>query len=122
MSLTRESTACRVLERLETWPAVHVGDAACGTGTGVGVNDRQVLHLHADHEADLCLSRSVIERMGPTLMTAEQVILHPGRGWVGVRLETDGDIDLLVALFSVAVKAHLASETRPELIGCSASA
>ncbi|WP_370018003.1 luciferase family protein [Planotetraspora sp. GP83] len=119
--IARQSVASRVLTQLEAWPGCHAGHAACGSGLGVTVGARQILHLHTDREAELCLTRPVIERMRHTLETSEQVALEPHRDWIGVRLETENDADLLVALFSLAIKAHQGPEPGPGLTDCLAS-
>jgi hypothetical protein len=122
MSLTRASIAHRVLNRLEAWPGIQIAGAACGRGVGVSVHARELLHLHTDHEAELFLGESTIKRMHDTLSGTEQVSVRPGNGWIRLRLRYEGDTDLLLALVSVAIKAHDPGQDRDDdLTGCSAS-
>jgi hypothetical protein len=116
--IARQSMASRVLKQLETWPECRTGTAACGSGAGVSVGARQILHLHTGNEAELWLTVPLIERMRPALETAQQVALEPHRDWIGIRLDTEDDADLLVALFSLAIKTHHGPEPKPEMSEC----
>jgi hypothetical protein len=110
MGLSTASVAALVLDRLDRWPEVHVAHATCGSGVGVAVRRHELLRLHDDREAELCLTGAVIERMGATLSANPQVRLPAQGDWVSVQLDTWWDADLLLTLLSVAIKAHLAPE------------
>jgi hypothetical protein len=119
--IARQSMASRVLKQLEAWPGCHAGHAECGSGAGITVGARQILHLHTGDEAELWLTVSFIERMRPALETSPQVALEPHRDWIGIRLETEDDADLLVSLFSLAIKAHAGPDVQPATSRCLAS-
>ncbi|GII33726.1 luciferase domain-containing protein [Planotetraspora mira] len=116
--IARQSMASRVLKQLETWPECRTGTAVCGSGAGVSVGARQILHLHTGNEAELWLTVPLIERMRPALESAQQVALEPHRDWIGIRLDTEDDADLLVALFSLAIRSHDGAEPEPEMSEC----
>ncbi|WP_067468800.1 luciferase domain-containing protein [Actinomadura macra] len=67
------------------------------------------MHLHTGDEAELCLTRPVVERLGGALTDSGRVLIRPGGDWICVRLDTDSDMAMVVSLASVAIKAH----TRP---------
>ncbi|SEG89118.1 hypothetical protein SAMN04489712_12324 [Thermomonospora echinospora] len=104
------SFADRLVKRLNTWPAVSIGRADCGIGFGLGVGPRQILHLHSADlhsadEAELLLTRPVIERLGAALARSGRVAVRPGGDWVRIGLSTDSDVTLVLSLASVAIKA-----------------
>ena len=111
-----DSQACRALTRLAEWPAIHIVDAGCGTGVGVGLapDARQILHVHSDRQAELCLTRTTIARLRPALTESGALEEAAAEGdWAGFQLDTDRDVDLLLSLLSVALKAHSADRDRP---------
>ena len=83
--------------------------ADCGTGVALAAHGVQVIHLHTGTEAELRLTRPVVDRMGATLAESGQVAILPDGEWVSVRLDTDSDVSLVVSLASVAIKAAAAS-------------
>lgn len=99
------SFADRLVNRLSTWPAVSVAPADCGIGLGLRVGPRQVLHLHSADEAELLLTRPVVERLGDALVKSGRVAVQPAGDWVRVALNTDSDVALALSLASVAIKA-----------------
>lgn len=107
------SNADRVVAKLTSWPAVSVVRADCGHGVGVRVDQRQVLHLHNGDEAELRLTRPVIERLGDTLLDSGRVAVQPGGDWVRIPLTTESDVALVVSLTSVAIKAAAAEPVSP---------
>jgi hypothetical protein len=104
---TSGALAGRLIRQLDAWPGVRVGEADCGLGTGFAITHRaglQILHLHGD-EAELRLTRPVIARLGDPLRESGRVTVLPGGDWVRVRLDTEYDVDLVMSLVSVAIKA-----------------
>lgn len=109
---TREQTsgslAGRLTRQLDAWPAVRAGRAECGLGTGFSAahrSGRQVVHLHGGDEAELRLTRPVIDRLAAALRESGRVSVSPGGDWVRVRLDTESDVRLVMSLASVAIKA-----------------
>lgn len=116
------SQADRVLALLQDWPAIQAVAPYCQIGIGVAVGSSQILHLHTDHIAEICLTRRTICRMYSALVRADQIMLGLNEDWVGVRLDTDRDVDLLIALLSVAIKTHTDPAAPPAATPCSAFA
>ncbi|MBO3750707.1 DUF5519 family protein [Streptosporangiaceae bacterium NEAU-GS5] len=110
-----DSQARRALTRLAEWPAIQIVAAGCGSGVGVGLaaDPRQILHLHSDREAELCLTRTAIDRLHDALAETGAVGEAADGDWATVLLDNDRDIDLLLSLLSVALKAHAADGDRP---------
>ncbi|WP_433324045.1 luciferase family protein [Spirillospora sp. CA-294931] len=99
------SNAGRIADRISAWPGVTRARADCGVGVALVSGGRQIMHLHGDDEAELRLTRAVVDRLGCTLAECERVEIRPGGEWITVRLDTDSDVALVVSLASVAIKA-----------------
>src|SRR5512139_4029408 len=102
----------RVISRLDAWPTLRTGRARCGVGVGVSTGSHEIMHLHSADEADLRLTRPVIERMKDAFEESGQVHADPDGDWVSVRLESDHDVDLLLSLVSVAIQVSAATSQR----------
>ncbi|TDD96098.1 luciferase family protein [Actinomadura rubrisoli] len=101
------SNAGRIVARLRTWPGVSVVRADCGVGVALCAGGRQIMHLHGGDEAELCLTRPVVDRLGGALADSGRALVRPGGDWVAVRLDTDSDLAMVMSLASVAIKAAL---------------
>ncbi|MFF3847219.1 luciferase family protein [Streptomyces sp. NPDC002328] len=99
--------AQRALERLEVWPDLSRGRASCGAGRALRSVHSEILHFHSDHDVDLHLTVPAIQRIHRDLRASTAVRVVPGSRWVTVHLDCDTDVDLLMSLVSVALKAHL---------------
>jgi hypothetical protein len=94
-------------------------DAGCGSGVGVGLapDARQILHVHSDRQAELCLTRTAIDRLRPALAESGTVggtVDQASDGdWASFQLDTEHDVELLLTLLSVALKAHSSDTGRP---------
>ncbi|MGW0708167.1 luciferase domain-containing protein [Streptomyces sp. NPDC002643] len=100
--------AQRALRQLETWSDLSVGPASCGTGRALRSRHDEIVHFHLDHDVDLHLTPGLIQRMAADLGESSAVRLVPGSRWVTVHLDCEADVDLLLSLVSVALKAHQA--------------
>jgi hypothetical protein len=106
MGVTREgSYTDRVISQVTAWPSVSAGRAACGMGVGLSVNTHQIVHLHPQGGAHVRLTRAVIARMEDALVQSGRVEMAASTDWVSMRLDSDGDVALLLSLVSVAIKA-----------------
>jgi Family of unknown function (DUF5519) len=74
-------------------------------GRGFSFRGEQVLHLHTGGEADLRLSRAVVERFEKVLYESGQVVVRPDDDWVTVHLDTDTAGSMLLSLLSLAIHA-----------------
>ncbi len=93
------------MARLRGWPGMSVVRADCGVGVALSAGGSQIIHLHGGDEAELCLTRPVVDRLGGALRESGRVSIRPGGDWVAVRLDTDSDVAMAVSLASVAIKA-----------------
>lgn len=105
--------AQRALRQLETWPDLTAGPASCGTGRALRFRQDEIAHFHLDHDVDLHLTPSLIQRMAADLSESSAVRLVPGSRWVTVHLDCETDVDLLLSLVSVALKAHQGQPVHP---------
>ncbi|MFI9173682.1 luciferase domain-containing protein [Streptomyces lincolnensis] len=100
------TTAVRALTRLVDWPDLVEARPSCGTGRALRADGAEIAHFHSDRMADVHLSAAAIHRLRGDLKGSTAIRLVPASGWVTVRLECESDIDLLMTLVSVALKAH----------------
>lgn len=109
--------ADRVVGELSGWPALRLCRADCGFGQAFASGGDQIVHLHGPDQAELYLSRPIVQRMGRPLRERASVRTRPGSGWVGIWLGGDADVSLLASLVSVAIKANLSerdtAQSRP---------
>lgn len=110
----------RAMEQLEVWPDLRTGQASCGAGRALRSVHSEILHFHSDRDVDLHLTVPAIQRIRDDLRESTAVRLVPGSRWVTVHLDCDADVDLLMSLVSVALKAHLAAapEDGPSRASC----
>ncbi|WP_157247361.1 luciferase family protein [Nonomuraea typhae] len=116
------SQAARVLTLLREWPDLQTTLPSCRAGVGVAVGNNEILHLHAGDDAELCLTRPTIYRLYPALAGTNCVILGRSEDWIGIRLGTALDTDLLLSLLSVAIKTCVCGECDQTITPCSAAA
>lgn len=114
----------RLATRLTDWPAVRRSRSGRGAATTFTVTPRaghtiHLLHLHGHHEAELCLTWPVIERLGDTLRRSGPVRVQPGDDWIRLRLDGESDISLALTLISLAIHAAADAATRTGLPPCS---
>ncbi|CAM5609216.1 MULTISPECIES: luciferase family protein [Streptomyces] len=98
--------AQRAMERLEVWPDLSAGPAGCGAGRALRSAHSEIVHFHSDRDVDLHLTLPAIQRFGRNLWESTAVRLVPGSRWVTLHLGCEADVDLLMSLVSVALKAH----------------
>lgn len=98
--------AQRAMEQLEVWPDLSSGPASCGAGRALSSAHSEIAHFHSHRDVDLHLTLPAIQRIHGDLKESTAVRLVPGSRWVTVHLDCDADVDLLMSLVSVALKAH----------------
>ncbi|WP_162890469.1 luciferase family protein [Streptomyces olivoreticuli] len=99
------TAAHRAMDRLETWPDLARGTPSCRIGDALRTAESEVVHFHSGREADLHLTRAVLGDLLPVLRQSSAIRPFPGAAWVTVLLECDADVDLLISLVSLALKA-----------------
>ncbi|MFD0313138.1 luciferase domain-containing protein [Streptomyces flavalbus] len=105
--------AQRALERLQAWPDLTAGPASCGTGRAISSPRSEIAHFHSDHDVDLHLTSRAIRRFSHDLRESTAIRLVPGSRWVTVHLDCETDVDLLMSLVSMALKAHQSPVPEP---------
>lgn len=103
----------RAVEQLRGWPALTLCRTGSGTGSGLALSTRQIVHLHSENEAEIHLTAPVIHRMRETLLGSGPVTVDPDEDWVRIRLDSDADVQLLLSLVSVAIKANATAVGEP---------
>ncbi|GIH23517.1 hypothetical protein Aph01nite_18270 [Acrocarpospora phusangensis] len=89
---------------LRTWPALTIStNPGETTFTAAGT---AILRLTGPSTAHLHLTRPAIERLHHLLPTPERPSSPTDSGWITLHLTTTTDLELLLALISIAIKAH----------------
>ncbi|MFI2642366.1 luciferase family protein [Streptomyces sp. NPDC018610] len=113
--------AARAFAQLATWPDLMEAAPSCGAGQALSSPYGEIAHFHSDRDVDLNLTDRAIRRLAGDLRRFAAVRVVPGSSWVTIRLDASADVDLLLSLMSVALKAHLggpAADDRPVPAGC----
>lgn len=94
------------MTQLADWRDLVEAPPSCGKGRALRTEGAEIAHFHTDRAADVHLSAPTIRRLRGYLQDSTAIRLMPGSHWVTVRLECESDIQLLMTLVSVALKAH----------------
>ncbi|MBT2231450.1 luciferase family protein [Nonomuraea sp. NEAU-A123] len=92
------------MAELRSWPALALSDTRRGVAFTVGRT--KIVRLTGGDEVRLRLTAPAINRLQPHLRGCDQVQSCSDRAWVAVHVDAELDVDLLLALTSVAIKAH----------------
>jgi luciferase-like monooxygenase len=95
----------RAVAELRSWPALAV--SVTRRGTAFAVRGTEILRLSGEAEVQVRLTAPAIDRLGPYLRECDQVQTCRDRAWVAVQVDAEPDLELLLALTSVAIKAHV---------------
>jgi len=87
-----------------TWSVLAMTHAPDAVVFNTG--DVEILRLTGRDTAHVCLTRPVLERLQDALALSAHAHLAAQDGWITLRLDTRADLDLLVALVSLAIKAN----------------
>ncbi|MFI6563829.1 luciferase family protein [Streptomyces sp. NPDC050534] len=98
--------AQRAMNQLAEWPDLSPCEAGCGTGRALRSARDEIVHFHSGRDVDLHLTAGAIQRLHYDFAESTAIRLVPGSRWVTVHLDCDADVDLLISLVSVALKAH----------------
>ncbi|ALV34577.1 luciferase family protein [Streptomyces sp. CdTB01] len=98
--------AQKAMDRLAEWPDLTPCEAGCGTGRALRSTRDEIVHFHSGRDVDLHLTARAIRRLHHDFAESSAIRLVPGSRWVTVHLDCDADVDLLLGLVSVALKAH----------------
>ncbi|AQZ65450.1 hypothetical protein BKM31_31900 [[Actinomadura] parvosata subsp. kistnae] len=93
------------MAELRSWPALAARDGR--RGTTFAVSGTEIVRLSGADEIQVRLTAPAIDRLRPYLSTCEQVQACEDRAWVAVYVDAEPDLALLLALTSVAIKAHV---------------
>ncbi|MEV6671035.1 luciferase family protein [Streptomyces sp. NPDC051162] len=112
------TAAHRAMAQLETWPDLARSRPSCRVGDALRTAESEVVHFHSGREADLHLTRAVLADLLPVLRQSSAIRACPGAAWVTVLLECDADVELLITLVSVALKALVDTWPHPAAQPC----
>ncbi|MCK2220107.1 DUF5519 family protein [Actinomadura sp. ATCC 31491] len=97
----------RALAELRSWPALAVSDTRRGVAFAVR-GGAEILRTAGGDEVRVRLSAPAVERLEPYLAGCGQVQACPDPAWVAVQVDAEPDLELLLALTSVAIKENVA--------------
>ncbi|MFI6595912.1 luciferase family protein [Nonomuraea sp. NPDC050536] len=92
------------MTELRSWPALAAHDRR--GGVTFSVDGTEILRLAGDDRAQLRLTIPAIDRLQPQLEASGQVSACADKAWVAMKIEAEPDLDLLLSLTSVAIKAN----------------
>ncbi|MFG1710317.1 luciferase family protein [Nonomuraea sp. M3C6] len=95
----------RAVAELRSWPALVVSDTR--RGVAFAVSGTEILRTTGAVEVRVRLTAPAIDRLEPYLRECDQVQACSDRAWVAVQVDAEPDLELLLALASVAIKAHV---------------
>jgi luciferase-like monooxygenase len=102
----------RITEKVTAWPGVSAGPGRRGE-LAFTLRGREIGHLHGDHAAHFAFPKKVwvdLEEQG----RIEDHPVFPGRQGLGARrIETDGDVDDVIALLRLNYDRLVAREGEP---------
>ncbi len=87
----------RIRAEVGSWPEVSVEPHRFG-GVEFLIGKRELGHLHGDRLADLPFPRRIRDELIADGRVEEHHVL-PDSGWASRRIETDADVDDVIALF-----------------------
>lgn len=93
--MTTQRPSERITAEVTSWPGVTAGPGSRGE-FGFNVGRRQIGHLHGDHAAHFGFPRTVWTELMAQGRVTRHPIDHPG--WAARRIETDADVDEVIAL------------------------
>src|SRR4051812_47599784 len=112
MSETRTFSQ-RITDEVTSWPGVTAGMGDRGEG-GVSVGRRQIGHLHGDRVAHFSFPKEI----GAELRAQGRVGPHPVApdkpAWGACKLETDDDVDDVIAMMRMNYERVVARDGVPE--------
>ncbi|WP_246075481.1 luciferase family protein [Nonomuraea terrae] len=94
----------RAVAELRSWPALAVSDTR--RGAVFTVRGTEIVRQTGAAEVRVRLTAPAIGRLGPYLDACDQVQPCADGAWVTVQVDAEPDLELLLALTSVAIKAH----------------
>ncbi|MFI6484543.1 luciferase family protein [Nonomuraea sp. NPDC050663] len=94
----------RAVRELRHWSALAVRETARGVAASVA--GTPILRSIGRDGMLLHLTAPVIQRLEPQLWESGQVHACGDEAWVSLNIDNEPDLELLLALTSVAIKAH----------------
>ena len=108
----RQRASERITETVTAWPGVSAGPGRRGEFAFV-VGGREIGHLHADHAAHFAFPKKVWVELKEQGRIDDHPVF-PGRQGLGARrIETESDVDDVIALLRLNYDRLLAREREP---------
>jgi Luciferase len=104
----------RITEEVRSWPGVSVGQGDRGASVAFRVGRRELGHLHGDHAAHFSFPKDKWDE----LRREGRIVPHPvfpeARGPAARRIETDVDVQDVIALLRLNYERVLERHGLPE--------
>ncbi|MFC5834859.1 luciferase family protein [Nonomuraea insulae] len=94
----------QVVRQLRSWPALTFQPTAAGAVFTCG--EHEIVRLTGPSTACLHLTTPVIDRLRAALCACTHLKTDEEHGWVAIPMQASVDLDLVLALVSVAIKAN----------------
>ena len=104
----------RIIQEVRSWPGVSVGPGDRGAAVAFRVGRRELGHLHGDHAAHFSFPKNTWDE----LRREGRIVPHPvfpeARGPAARRIETDVDVEDVIALLRLNYDRVLERHGLPE--------
>jgi hypothetical protein len=89
----------RIIRQVTGWPGISTGTGRFGE-TELLLHGREIGHVHGDHQADIPYPRRIRDELVAAGRTGPHHI-HPDSGWTTYHIDSDDDVDAVVALLRI---------------------
>jgi hypothetical protein len=104
----------QIIKEVVSWPGVSVGPGARGASVAFRVGRRELGHLHGDQSAHFNFPRNTWDELRREGRIAPHPVFPQARGPAARRIETDADIQDVIALLRLNYERVLERHGLPE--------
>jgi hypothetical protein len=98
--MTLNGAGVRIVSEVAKWDGVVASPHRFG-GTEFKLGQRELGHIHGDHQADIPFPMSVRNQLIAE-GKAEPHHIMPQSGWITFRFKNEGDLELAIGLFKLS--------------------
>lgn len=88
----------RIIETVASWPGVTVGPGGRGASVAFRLGRRELGHLHGEHAAHFSFPKETWAELRRDRRIVPHPVFPEARGPAARRIETDADVDDVIAL------------------------
>ena len=104
----------RIIEQVGSWPGVSPGPGKRGASVAFRVGRRELGHLHGDHAAHFSFPKDTWHELRREGRIAPHPVFPDAQGPAARRIESDTDVEAVIALLRLNYDRVLARYGLPE--------